>query len=85
MCDCRKDLRADEEGKVRDFVAKKYKATVKSSDLHEVAFPFVRGEAGISLRSVTYSTLRVETNERKKPVVVDILHSYCPFCGVKYE
>ena len=86
MCECRQNLKDDKEGLIAAHVAKKYRgATIKSSDLHEVAFPLVRSEGGVSLRMVTYNTLRVVTNERKKYVVVDILHSYCPYCGVKYE
>jgi len=33
----------------------------------------------------TLSWMEVETNEKKRPMKIDILHTFCPFCGVKYN
>lgn len=86
MCNCRKDLQEDKDGLAAAYVARKHKgATIKSAELVEYAFPFVQRKDGSkTLLCVTTTTLRVETNERKRPVDITILHTYCPFCGEKY-
>jgi len=85
MCDCRKSLESDEAGKIKEFITKHHKATIKSMSFKEIAFPISQSERnGLKLRCVTYSTLEVQTNEKKKPIKVEILHSFCPFCGMKY-
>lgn len=85
MCDCRKSLTNDEQGKIKDFLAKHHKATIKSMSLKETAFPLVKSADGTTrMECVTCSTLKIETNEKKRPVEVSIMHGYCPFCGVKY-
>jgi hypothetical protein len=84
MCDCRKHLEADEQGKIKEFIAKQ-KATIKSINFKGIGFPWIREADGTSkLMCVTLSILEVETNEKKRTIKVDIMHTFCPFCGVKY-
>jgi hypothetical protein len=84
-CNCIETLKADESGKIAEFVARK-KATVKKISFNGLGFPWIRKEDGSAkLGCATLSILEVELNEKKKPLKIDILHSYCPFCGVKYE
>lgn len=87
MCDCRKEIEADKDGAVAAHISKKYKgAPVVKIDFDETAFPFARDSNGaVKMRCVTYSNIKVTAEERKRPVSVTILHSFCPFCGVKYE
>ncbi len=84
-CNCIETLKADESGKIAEFVKRK-KATIKKINFNGLGFPWIRKEDGSTkLGCATLSILEVETNEKKKPIKIDILHSYCPFCGVKYE
>jgi hypothetical protein len=84
-CACIESLKKDESGKIAEYLARQ-KATVKKIDMKQIAFPLVKKEDGSTeLRCTTLSVLEVETNEKKKPLKIDILHSYCPFCGVKYS
>jgi len=85
MCDCIKALENDESGKIKEFVARQ-KATVKKINFNQIGFPWIRSADGSTrLGCVTLSILEVETTEKKRPIKIDIMHSYCPFCGVKYE
>ncbi|MBT0664744.1 hypothetical protein KI809_10575 [Geobacter pelophilus] len=85
MCNCRTTLESDEQGSIKEFLAKHHKATIKRSSFKETAFPIVKSKDGSTkMLCVTYSTLNVETNKKKKPIDVTIMHSFCPFCGVKY-
>ena len=86
MCDCRKQIEEDQNGAIASYISRKYKgATAGKTDFHEVAFPFKRDDSGaVKMSCVTYSTVKVSVEGKEKPVKVTILHSYCPFCGVKY-
>lgn len=85
MCDCMKKIETGDGEQLQKWLAQKHKATLKDADFREVTFPMIRDSDGnTTMKMVSYSTLRVETNEKKKPIDVPILHSYCPFCGVKY-
>ena len=33
----------------------------------------------------TYSEFEITLPERKKPEIINVLHSYCPHCGERYE
>lgn len=84
MCDCIEILKKDESGKIKEFVARQ-KATVKKISFNQLGFPWIKNDDGSTkLGCATLSVLEVETNEKKRPIKIDILHSYCPFCGVKY-
>ena len=85
MCECLKELEKGCGDKLAEWLKSKHKATFKSAEYREVAFPLVREESGATrMMSTTYSTLRISINEKKKPVDCTIIHTFCPFCGVKY-
>jgi hypothetical protein len=85
MCSCIEDLKKDEAGLVKSFIAKQ-KATIKKINFNQIGFPWIRcADGSTKLGCATLSVLEVETNEKKKPIKIDILHSFCPFCGAKYE
>lgn len=85
MCKCIETLKADEHGLIAKFVAKQ-KATVKKIEFNQIGFPWIRNTDGSNrLGMATLSILEVETHERKRPLKIDILHTFCPFCGVKYN
>lgn len=85
MCKCIEQLKADEGGLIAKFVAKQ-KATIKKIEFNQVGFPFIRRVDGSTkLGMATLSVMEVETNEKKRPMKIDILHTFCPFCGVKYN
>jgi hypothetical protein len=81
-----KEIGKGDGEQLQKWLKEKHKATLKSSDFREITFPMVRSAEGkVTMKMVSYSTLRVETNEKKRPIDVPILHAYCPFCGVKYD
>jgi hypothetical protein len=45
----------------------------------------VREEGAVKMRCVTYSNVKVTVEGRKKAVSITVLHTFCPFCGVKYD
>lgn len=86
MCDCRNRLEEDKEGFIAAFVARNHKgAAATRIDFDGVAFPMIRTEGdGIKLGCVTTSNLKVVVEGKKKPVIVPVMHSFCPLCGAKY-
>ncbi|NOR69999.1 MAG: hypothetical protein GQ532_09965 [Methylomarinum sp.] len=58
-----------------------FKKPVVDVQLSEVAMLFGKGD----LKSCTYTTLLITLEGQKKKNKTDILHSFCPFCGVKIE
>lgn len=86
MCNCMTEIAADKDGAIKAHLAKRYRVTVKEANIKEFSFPLRRDADGSTrLACVTCSTLRVESNERKKFIDVTIMHTFCPFCGVKYD
>jgi hypothetical protein len=85
MCKCIAEIEEDAHGKIKEFIAKK-KATVKELKLTGLCFPLIRmADGSTKLGYCTSSKLEVKTNEKKRPIIVDIMHTFCPFCGVKYD
>lgn len=76
-CKCIEELLHNAD--LRDHLEKKAKRPVGEMQLDEVSFNFKTGEAK------TFSTVSAVPVERKKRVTVIIVHSFCPFCGEKYE
>lgn len=79
MCNCVKDIevRMLENFKSSD----RYKKPVQAVSINDVGFPIVDGK----LLMLTCSTLEVTIDGQKKKEKVNMFHSYCPFCGLKYE
>jgi hypothetical protein len=78
MCDCVK--RIEEKTKESFTESKRFKKPVVRVQLDGVAFP--RGTGALGMR--TYNDLLVYLEGQKKKERVAMLHTFCPFCGVKY-
>jgi hypothetical protein len=86
MCECRKELEQDSSGAIAQHISRKFRgAPTNKIDFDEVAFPMVRVEGAVKMRCVTYSNVKVTVEGRKKAVSITVLHTFCPFCGVKYD
>ena len=79
MCECVKEL----EAKLLENISatKRYKKPVKGVSLNGVGFPIVGGKLMVR----TYSDVMVTLDGQKKEERVTMFHTYCPFCGTKYE
>lgn len=86
MCDCRKALEEDKDGLIAAFIAKNHKgAGPDRIEFEGVVFPLIRTKEGvIKMGCVTTSNLKVAVKGKVRPVSVPVMHSFCPFCGVKY-
>lgn len=81
MCDCIRIIEEDEKGGGKKLIEDEEGLTLKKINLKEVIFL----HRGNRLVSRTGSSLEVEVEERKRPVKVSLAHTYCPFCGERYE
>lgn len=79
MCECVKLLEAEVSANINAIA--RYKKPVQSVSLSGVGFPIVDGR----LLMRTCSDIEVTLDGQKKVERVTIFHSYCPFCGQKYE
>jgi hypothetical protein len=79
MCECVKDI----EAKAMDSLTTTsiYKKPVHGVSLKGVGFPIVGGKLMVR----TCSDLEVTLSGQKKVERMAMFHTFCPFCGVKYE
>ena len=80
MCECVKEL----EKKTLDYLrgeGRSFKKPVVKTRLKDVSFPVIKN----TLVMRTSSDLEIELEGQKKKPTKAIIHSFCPFCGVKYE
>lgn len=79
MCNCINEIEEKALSHLRE--KKQFKKPVNTARLHGVTFPLI----GDTLISRTCNMLKVELEGQKKQPEIIIAHSYCPFCGEKYE
>ena len=73
-CDCIETI--ESEVKESGFGGKKVtKATIETS--------FVFGKKG--MYSTTSTNFHITLDGAKKPKVIQVMHTFCPFCGVKIQ
>lgn len=76
-CDCISEI--EERLKSHLIENAQFKKPVVDVKLSEVAMLFGAG----SLSSNTYTTLLIRLEGQKKKNTMNIVHTFCPFCGVK--
>ena len=79
MCNCIKDI--EEKALERLVEQKRFKRPIKRVEMMGIIFPF----AGGTLSVKTANTLCIELEGQKRKHEISMAHSYCPFCGDKYE
>lgn len=79
MCDCITEI---EKTALDDMQEKKrYKKPVAAVRMEGVVFPIT----GDKMTTRTCNVLEVELEGQKKRQEVSMFHTYCPFCGQKYD
>lgn len=74
-CNCLKELPAKAlEAFNHNYEGKK----IMKAEVYETGFIF-----GKKSGNITYSRLELTIEGRKRPVFQNLLHSFCPFCGVE--
>jgi hypothetical protein len=76
---CRCLSKIEEEVKKMDYDGKK----VLSTKFLSAGFVAVKKDGVHTMDIITTSELEVELQGVKKKKVVNMMHSYCPFCGKK--
>ena len=78
MCNCVKEI----EEKTFEKYQKKnpFRRPVKRVELKGVAFLF-----GENVKMKTVNELEIELEGQKRTKSVSVVHSFCPFCGEKFE
>jgi hypothetical protein len=61
---------------------KKFKKPIKRVSMRGVAIQVTKE---MNLKTRTLNTMEIELDGQKKPVTMNMFHSYCPFCGTKIE
>ena len=79
MCNCVKEIEAKA---LENLTATaRYKKPVQGVSLKGVGFPIVGGK----LLTRTCSDLEVKLDGQKKVERMTMFHTFCPYCGTKYE
>lgn len=79
MCECVKEIEAKVLENVR--TTPRHKKPVQGVSLKGVGFPIVEGK--ILMR--TCNDIELTLEGQKKVERMSVFHTYCPFCGAKYE
>lgn len=79
MCNCVKYI----EKQVNENLSSlgKYKKPIKCVSMTGIGYPIYDGN--VCTRTANY--IEVELEGKKKNEQLTMFHSFCPFCGVKYE
>lgn len=56
---------------------------VTVAEVSEATFVYSESKNNMDMR--TYSDVELQVEGKKRPVTQKMLHTFCPFCGVKYE
>lgn len=60
----------------------RFKKPIKKVEMQGVV---IRVTKDLGLQSATANTLQIELEGQKKKETMQMMHSYCPFCGTKIE
>lgn len=78
---CKCISRIEQEVKKMDYVGKK----VLSAKFLSAAFVSVKKNGVNTMEMTTTSKLEIELEGVKKKKTIDMMHTYCPFCGEKIK
>lgn len=74
MCNCRAEI-----VKLENFTSKTGELAEKVE--LDLAITITKGQLNV----ITKTDAKVDYPSKKRPVVIPVLHTYCPWCGEKYE
>ncbi|OPX57044.1 hypothetical protein SAMN02745127_02096 [Oceanospirillum multiglobuliferum] len=80
MCDCITDIEKQATAKLQQ--SSSFKKPVREVRMKGIVYPLTDR---LNIGMVTCNFLEVELEGQKKRHEMSISHSFCPFCGEKYE